>query len=86
MSNTKLQYGIRVKCKRSLTPTQIAVLENTFRPKVYGKWACRSVPHNRKYVPQMEYTSSKRYFAKYATLEEAREDIISTVERVALIK
>lgn len=80
-------YGIIVKCKRSLDVNERKRLETLFCSKVYGKWAVRNVDSNRvKFIPESEYTISKRYIAKYATREAAQKDIIYSWERVALIK
>jgi hypothetical protein len=86
MSRPKSPYGIRVKCKRSLSKEQIKTLESLYGSNAYGKWAIRTFSINAKYIPDAEYTISPRFFARYKTREDAQKDIMHSWERVAVIK
>jgi hypothetical protein len=85
MSRTKCLYGIKVKCKRSLSKSQISFLENTFGPNVFGKYLVRNVSTKRKYIPSNTYTISKRYIRKFKSKQETKLIYCHDYERIVKI-
>lgn len=84
MGRAKLQYGIRVKGKRSLNPDDISYIEDVYGSNIYGKYLIRDI-NFKKYFPKNAYTISGRYVRKFASRKEAELYGITSYERVVKI-
>lgn len=73
-----MPYGIKVKCKRSMTKEQIEDVERDHGTKVYGKYVSRN-------PAKSIYTISKRNIKKFATREAVKGCYVYSYERIAKI-